>query len=93
MVCLLPVTEHARLVTNNLCKDGYAFLIPGNDSFSSQTSIPDPITTYLPKALIDSILLEPISAGSYRSYDDLEKETLPCEILFMRQASMMLPAI
>jgi hypothetical protein len=75
--CLLsPVTEHARLVTNNLHKDGYAFLIPGNDSFSSQTSIPDLITTYLPKAPIDSTLLEPISAGSYRSRDYLEKENI-----------------
>jgi len=38
--------------------------------------IPDPITTYLPKAPIDSTLLEPISAGSYRSRDDLEKENI-----------------
>jgi hypothetical protein len=63
-------------VTNNLCENGYAFLIPGNDSFSLQTLTPNPITTYLPKALINSALLEPISAGSYRSCDDLEKENI-----------------
>lgn len=56
---LSPISQHARLLTNNLREDGYAFLVPGNDTFSSQTEIPAADITNIPEFAITPSLLEP----------------------------------
>jgi hypothetical protein len=62
-----PITQHARLLTNNLREDGYAFLVPGNDTFSSQSSTAEPITTYLPEASIDEDIIKTRDESNYQS--------------------------
>jgi hypothetical protein len=71
---LSPITQHARLLTNNLREDGYAFLVPGNDTFSSQSSIAEPITTYLPEASIDEDLIKTRDKRNYQSRQQLVDE-------------------
>jgi hypothetical protein len=71
---LLPITQHAQLLTNNLHEDGYAFLVPGNDTFSSQSSIAEPITTYLPEASIDKDLIKTRDESNYQSCQQLIDE-------------------
>ena len=72
----MPVTQHAWLLTNNLHEDGYAFLVPGNDTFSSQSSIAELITTYLPEASIDEDLIKTRDESNYKSRQQLIDENM-----------------
>jgi hypothetical protein len=48
--------------------------VPGNDTFRSQSSIAEPITTYLPEASIDADLIKTRDESNYESHQQLVDE-------------------